>query len=142
MQTTRRTPKATACHEAAHAVAALHFGARLDKIQIDTRGGQCDFSAPSWWTDRTDAVALLVGPLASVRVLKKNRLARILLSQDYEIACELCRDDQELWAAMDDARALLREFWPQIQQIASALLEAPGQELSGDEVMSIFSRCR
>ncbi|MDE2129137.1 hypothetical protein THIX_70178 [Thiomonas sp. X19] len=117
-------PISAAHHEAAHAVIARRLGASIDRIFLDGDGGQCDFITPLGWSVRDDALVLLAGPIASMRILKRSGFAVIGCSQDYTIARGLFDERSEFGEAMDAARELVRKHWEEIKELARGLLES------------------
>lgn len=129
----RRGRRATAHHEAGHAIVALHFGAEIIKIFLDDspgrytgkRSGQCDFCWPCGAgrnLEFEDAVVLLSGPIAGARAAHRSAFISVAFHPDYYFARALV-DEQGFENALVEAKGLVRKNWGRISELAAELLE-------------------
>lgn len=135
-----------AIRQAANAVAHVVTGEQFDRIIVypDVAGwsGATDDLAMTYRPRHTQAVLLLAGAAAQVEMLE--RITYDDRDDIVNLVADCCSDDLREVASMglDDPRpeihadALVRHFWPAIIRLTDALLEAPGHELTYDQVLT------
>lgn len=145
--------RATAYHEAGHAVVAYRLGAEVRHVTIvpdhDSRGHFAHgdlFCALGRGSDRANlerAIKIcLAGPLAQKR-FRRRSYCRRNGRQDYDCATGLARylagsaGEREFLRYQERrTHALVEHYWNEIELVARALLER--DELSGTEVKNII----
>ncbi|MBE7480803.1 MAG: hypothetical protein HS104_12585 [Polyangiaceae bacterium] len=128
--------RATALHEAAHAVADERLDFGCAEVSIEPRPGTLG-RASHVYEDGTDddlILALLVGYAAAVRGGEDPADAKEGANEDLERASEiLARSGRtDLGTHLARAEAFVRDNWPAIERVAAELLEwctIGGQEL-------------
>ncbi len=137
-------PRAVACHEAAHAVAArkLDVHGPISYVELDTNGppsGKVVFVRPDNYPPVSKAedtiVQQLVGAVAECRVTGEWEAAKSGAEDDYERVTRYARGYKlippstnppeamlEAWEA--EARSFVANHWSKIEPLANALLAA------------------
>ena len=136
---TGRKVKATAYHEAGHAVHALLDGCRIDALRLlwtrDRNNGTWRFRGGECVTHGTDTAAMhLAGREATELAGLGEALPETWSAADHKRAHGCTK-----YGVLQDrqsARATLKRHWPAVQALATALLER--QHIDGDTATSII----
>jgi hypothetical protein len=138
----------TACHEAAHAVAALRLGLVFERVTA-VADPDAETDGALHWTDlqsagdleisrEVDAIVLLAGPFAEARLVNTSLhevLAGDAAGDDREALAALGLDDEQFVTASRAALALVEQDWPLIERLAEALLEYQTLDFAAVEVL-------
>lgn len=139
----------SAFHEAGHAVAHIVTGHDFDRVIIyPVAAGWCGATDPDptmpHRSYNTEALLLLAGAAAQVEMLERTTFED---RDDIVVkVVDCCSDDLGEVASMglDDLRpeihaaAIVRHWWPAILRLTTAILEAPGNELSYDQCLAVL----
>jgi len=117
--------KRKAYHEAAHAVAALRFGWRLNYVSIASP------TTKGWWpqggaSPNQEVIVALAGYVAETIVYPgSEKCAREAAKDDFDDAAELIQklDDQDLGSWISRTRSFVEYNWKAISALAKALLQ-------------------
>jgi hypothetical protein len=139
----RPLSKASAFHEAAHAVARLYVGARATDVEIRNDGSGLSHGTGELWEAGYGQYALwnfllyaLAGPYAEARVSHRDRVLVMFTrgAEDYRatqepiawlVARGYAATERAAWRhAESETLVFLRERWPAITRVAAALLKS------------------
>ena len=139
----RPLSRASAFHEAAHAVARLYVGARATDVEIRNDGSGLSHGTGELWAAGHGQYAswnlllyTLAGPYAEARVSHRDRVLVMFTrgADDYRAAQEsiawlvargYVATERAAWGrAESETLMLLRDRWPAITRVAAALLSS------------------
>lgn len=139
----------SAVHEAGHALAHIVTGHTFDRVIVyPSFAGWSGATDPAPNTTRQDhftqAITLLLGPAAQVEFFERTTfedrddIVNFVASCSSDDLDELASLGLEGTVAEIQATAIVRHWWPAILRLTTAILEAPGKELSYDECLSVL----
>lgn len=140
----RRHSRAAAFHEAAHAVARAHVGAKITGAAISLDGAGVSFGTGELWRSASGGqgaawdylIVTLAGAYAEARIAKQSRAVVCLTRgrEDHEEARAVIRwltahdfatNESAAWdRAERETLEFLREGWPAIERVAAGLLKS------------------